>query len=113
METNKKLESSQVLNVGIDIHKKTWHITGILDSGEEVFSKSIPGDQEELIKYLERWKPARIRSVYEAGYFGFTLCDFLEEQGIDCMVTPPSLIPGEYGNKVKTDMRDSRNWRCT
>lgn len=27
--------------------------------------------------------------------------------GVDCIVIPPSLIPIEYGNKVKTDRRDS------
>nr|NIO16066.1 transposase [Deltaproteobacteria bacterium] len=28
--------------------------------------------------------------------------------GADCIVTPPSLLPQEYGNRVKTDRRDSR-----
>ena len=32
----------------------------------------------------------------------------MEEAGIDCLVTPPSLLPIEYGNRVKTDRRDSR-----
>jgi hypothetical protein len=27
---------------------------------------------------------------------------------IPCLVTPPSLVPQEYGNRVKTDRRDSR-----
>jgi transposase len=49
-----------------------------------------------------------IRFVYEAGYFGFWLHDHLEEYGAECIVTPPSLIPQEYGNRVKTDRRDSR-----
>jgi len=30
------------------------------------------------------------------------------EYGAKCIVTPPSLIPQEYGNHVKTDRRDSR-----
>jgi transposase len=46
--------------------------------------------------------------VYEAGYFGFWLHDLLVEHGAECVVTPPSLLPMEYGNKVKTDRRDSR-----
>jgi transposase len=49
-----------------------------------------------------------IETVYEAGYFGFWLYDELIEYGAECIVTPPSLIPQEYGNKVKTDRRDSR-----
>ena len=45
--------------------------------------------------------------MYEAGYSGFWLHDNLIDYGIDCIVTTPSLIPLEYGNKVKTDRRDS------
>jgi transposase len=29
------------------------------------------------------------------------------DHGIPCLVTPPSLVPQEYGNRVKTDRRDS------
>jgi transposase len=36
------------------------------------------------------------------------LFDRLNNYGIDCIVTPPSLIPQEHGNRVKTDRRDSR-----
>ncbi|MGC9968071.1 MAG: IS110 family transposase, partial [Syntrophobacteraceae bacterium] len=49
-----------------------------------------------------------IQVVYEAGCFGFWLHDRLIEHGVDCMITPPSLIPQESGNRVKTDRRDSR-----
>jgi len=98
---------NQVLYIGIDMHKRTWHITGIADDAE-VFSKSMPSDTDVLLKFLERWRHFRIEVVYEAGYFGYWLHDELEEAGIHCMVTPPSLLPGEYGNRVKTDRRDSR-----
>jgi transposase len=46
--------------------------------------------------------------VYEAGYFGYWLHDRLAEYGAACTVTPPSLIPQEAGNRVKTDRLDSR-----
>jgi len=39
---------------------------------------------------------------------GFRLHDRLVAHGISCIVTPPSLVPQEYGNRVKTDRRDSR-----
>ncbi len=29
------------------------------------------------------------------------------DYGVECLVTPPSLIPQEYGNRVKTDRKDS------
>jgi transposase len=36
------------------------------------------------------------------------LFDHLTQYGAECIVTPPSLIPQEYGNRVKTDRLDSR-----
>ena len=74
----------------------------------ELFSGSIPGKWDALKKILDRYKGHRIDTVYEAGYFGFWLHDRLIDYGAKCIVTPPSLIPQEYGNKVKTDRRDSR-----
>jgi len=47
-----------------------------------------------------------VRIVYEAGPGGFDLYDKLTADGIECIVTPPSLMPTESGNKVKTDKID-------
>jgi transposase len=72
--------------VGIDMHKRRW---------------------EALRKLRHRYKTQDICAVYEAGYFGFWLNDHLIKYGVNCVVTPPSLVPQEYGNRVKTDRRDS------
>lgn len=93
--------------VGIDVHRKRWDVT-ILVEDETVFSGTIPGCFEALDHILERVRGASITAVYEAGYFGYSLHDKLQKDGIDCIVTPPSLIPQEYGNRVKNDRRDSR-----
>jgi len=61
-----------------------------------------------LKKVLSEFKGARIRIAYEAGPAGFSLYDELTADHIECMVVPPSLIPVESGNRVKTDKRDSR-----
>lgn len=103
----KEIIAGDDLYVGIDLHKRTWHIT-IRTTDWEVFSASIPGKWEALSKLLDRYKTAKIHAVYEAGYFGFWLFDKLIERGIDCIVTPPTLIPQEYGNRVKTDRLDSK-----
>ena len=103
----KDVIKSEELFVGIDIHKRTWHVT-IRTDEVELFSGSIPGIWEVLRRLLDRYKAQRIYAVYEAGYFGFWLHDHLTEYGVDCLVTPPSLVPQEYGNRVKTDRRDSQ-----
>ena len=95
------------LFIGIDLHKQRWHVT-IRTLDVEVFSGSIPGDWGSLRHLLDRYAGHRLQAVYEAGYFGFWLHDQLRDHGIECLVTPPSLVPQEYGNRVKTDRRDSR-----
>lgn len=93
--------------VGVDVHLKQWHVT-IRTLDEELFTGSIPGIWSALKKLLERYDPERTRVVYEAGYFGYSLNDAVMEWGGQAIVTPPSLLPMEYGNRVKTDKRDSR-----
>jgi transposase len=99
--------SGKKVSIGIDVHKDSWHVTARTD-GEEVFNGRIPASYHSLMKLLERFKDCQIRVAYEAGPCGFSLNDKLMEDSIDTIVVPPSLIPIESGNKVKTDKRDSR-----
>lgn len=107
MEKYERKQEKETLFVGIDLHKRNWHVTGLTDESE-LFNKGIPGTWWSLKGLLSRYKGYSIRVVYEAGYFGYWLYDRLISYGVECIVTPPSLIPQEYGNKVKTDRRDSR-----
>jgi len=93
--------------IGIDVHKDSWHVTARTD-GEEVFNGRIPASYHSLMKLLERFRDCQISVAYEAGPCGFSLYDKLIEDGIATKVVPPSLIPIESGNRVKTDKRDSR-----
>jgi transposase len=104
---NNKIAEGTKIFVGIDLHKNRWHVT-IRSKEAELCSMSIHGCWESLRKILDRYKGHKVFTVYEAGYFGFWLYDKLLTYGADCIVTPPSLVPGEYGNRVKTDRRDSR-----
>jgi transposase len=61
-----------------------------------------------LQRLLDHFKDCKVKVAYEAGPCGFWLYDRLTEGGIEAIVVPPSLIPIESGNKVKTDKRDSR-----
>ena len=106
-KARKELQAGDRVFVGIDLHKKKWHVTA-RTTEFELFSGSIPGCWKVLQRILARYKGHQIETVYEAVYFGFWLHDHLIKYGAECVVTPPSLIPQEYGNKVKTDRRDSR-----
>jgi len=93
--------------VGIDVHKENWQIT-VRTDGEEIFNGRIPGQYQSLKKFFERYQGSRMKVAYEAGPFGFWLSDKLTMDGIEVLVVPPSLIPTESGNRVKTDRRDSK-----
>ena len=101
------LPDGETIFVGIDMHQRQWRIT-IRTIEVELLSASIPGDWQSLRHSLERYYGHPIEVVYEAGCFGYWLRDRLVEFGAQCIVTPPSLIPQESGNRVKTDKRDSR-----
>jgi transposase len=93
--------------IGIDLHQKSWHVTALVED-QKVFSSSISPDIEALFKLLERFGHNQIEVAYEAGCFGFWLYESLMANSINCLVVPPSLVPVETGNRVKTDRRDSR-----
>ena len=98
---------NETVFLGIDLHRRTWFVTA-RTADQELFTTGIPGEWEALERLLMKIDSHDIRAVYEAGYFGFWLQHRLTAWGVDCIVTPPSLIPQEYGNRVKTDRKDSR-----
>jgi transposase len=103
----KALEPGEALFIGVDLHKERWQVT-IRTTDVELWSGSIPGQWESFQLVLHRYRRSTIQVVYEAGYFGFWLHDRLTEHGVECLVTPPNLVPQESGNRVKTDRKDSR-----
>ncbi len=104
---NQAVDISKKLYVGVDQHSIQWHVT-TRTREVELFQGSIPATWEALRRLLDRYPGYEKVVVYEAGYFGFWLYDRVKEYGADCVVTPPSLLPQEHGNRVKTDRRDSR-----
>jgi transposase len=100
-------QEGKTIFVGVDLHRFKWHVT-VRTEDEELFSGTLPGHWEALRRLLDRYRGGSIRVVYEAGYFGFWLYDRLMAYGAQCIVTSPSFLPQEYGNRVKTDRRDSR-----
>lgn len=102
-----QLHPGETVFVGIDLHRQRWHVT-VRTADVELHSASIPGTWEALEQLLAPFRGHPVEAVYEAGYFGYWLHDRLVGSGAGCVVTPPSLIPQEPANRVKTDRRDSR-----
>lgn len=104
---DKRGQEGRDIFVGIDVHLRQWHVT-ILSDDEILFSGNIPGHWESLEHLLGEYDRSGMAVVYEAGFLGFWLRDRLVGWGVNCLVTAPSLLPVESGNRVKTDRRDSR-----
>lgn len=106
-QATEELSTGAKVYIGIDMHQKSWHIT-VLHEGAVIFSGNIPAGWTVFEKLLARYRHCDVHTAYEAGCFGFWLHDRIIAWGAHCIVTPPSLLLIESGNRVKTDRRDSK-----
>ena len=106
-QRDKTLAVNKNVYIGIDVHKDSWHVTAHI-GGEEMFHGNMPSRYESFQQLIKRFRDCKVKVAYEAGPCGFWLYDKLVADGIETIVVPPSLIPLESGNRVKTDKRDSR-----
>ncbi|HDM78263.1 MAG TPA: IS110 family transposase, partial [Deltaproteobacteria bacterium] len=107
VQRNKINFKGKMINIGIDMHKRFWHITALVE-GDIVLALTLSRpNYDSFMQIISKFVGNYLRIVYEAGPGGFDLYDRLTADGIECIVTPPSLIPTESGNKVKTDKKDS------
>lgn len=96
---------------GFDTHKDTI-VIALADeerSGEIRNYGTIPHTIEALNKFIRKQVShgVELRCVYEAGPTGFGLYHYLKNNGIDCIVTAPSMIPKKGGQRIKNDRRDA------
>src|ERR671925_411932 len=99
------MDESTTVTVGLDVHARSIRLAA-LRADELLEERTIPYDEERVERLLRRWPG--VRCCYEAGPTGFGLYRHLVEQGIDCAVVAPGLVPQRPGDRVKTDPRDAR-----
>lgn len=101
--------SGIIINVGIDVHLKTWIVAIFI---ENTFYTSFRQEAcpEILYNYLSKNFPnGIIRTVYEAGYFGFVAHRELHNLGINNIVVNPADVPTTAKEKsTKTDKIDAK-----
>ena len=96
--------------VGMDVHKRTIAVAVCFPDGG-FDERTIPHETRAVNRLVRKWKreaPGAIRCAYEAGPCGYGLQRDLLDQGVDCQVIAPSLIPRKPGERIKTDRRDAR-----
>lgn len=62
---------------------------------------------DKVIRKLEA-KGSELHFAYEAGPCGYEIYRHLSNNGYDCIVVAPSMIPRQSGNRIKTDRRDAQ-----
>jgi len=98
--------------VGIDAHKKDLFIAMLVgDQKTPPVTWTVPNEPNavrRLVRKLEREAPGPVRAFYEAGPCGYALQRQLTTPRMSCDVVAPALIPRKPGERVKTNLRDSR-----
>jgi transposase len=99
------MNESTTVTVALDVHARSIRVAA-LRADELLDERTLPYDEQAVERLLRRWP--KVRCCYEAGPTGFGLYRHLVEQGVDCQVVAPGLVPQRPGDRVKTDPRDAR-----
>ena len=107
-----QLSRGPALYLGLDVHTDSIAVSlAPSDSTELRRHGLIGGTQDEVLRLAKKLSAAhpdlRLEFWYEAGPHGYPLCRFLRRHGFDCHIAPPSKIPRQPGQRVKTNRRDA------
>lgn len=101
--------------VGCDMHDRSLLLRYAIGRGEprqKAFVNDSAGRSKMigfLLQEAQKCGAERIIFVYEASGLGFGLCDQLHDQGIECHVLSPTLLPKTAKScKQKTDPKDAQ-----
>jgi len=106
----KKIDfSEQDLYIGLDVHKKSWHVS-VLSESICLKSFTSPPAPLSLSNFMKAHFPgANCYSAYEAGFSGYSAHRKLNALGIQNIVVNPADIPRrDKDSHYKTDKSDSR-----
>ena len=97
------------LFIGLDVHKKSWSVTILVEGMEHKTFTQLP-DPKALFNYLQRMFPGgTYNSAYEAGFCGYGIHRELNALGIKNIVINAADIPTSQKDQLqKRDPIDSR-----
>lgn len=95
------------LYVGIDLHKEVCYATTLDKDGEIIDRREFKNEREDWKKFIEEM-PRDSKVAIEACSYWYPVCDFLEEHGIEVILSHPSKTRIIAEAKIKTDKIDSR-----
>lgn len=97
--------SSEPFWVGIDVHKRSYHLA-LLSAEGSTFTFTAPASPEGLTDQFTQLHLKIAGVAYEAGPTGFRLARTLQKLDIPVMVVAPSKVPRSVTAGSKTDRLD-------
>jgi len=104
---NVKLTADDELFVGVDVHKKSYHVALFLNDAPAI-DFVMPAKKEQLSQKLKTMLPALQKVVYETGPTGYNLARHMNQEKLPVSVVATSKIPRPSAGEDKTDKLDSR-----
>ena len=91
---------------GLDVHARKTAAAAVQLGSGQVWKAQLGGSSAAAIEWLQSL-PGEVRAVYAAGPTGFELARAARAAGVQVMVCAPGAIPGQPGDRIKTDTRDA------
>lgn len=101
------LTQDDELYIGIDVHKKSYHVALWLNDAPAV-DYVMTADAKKLAETLKKVQSAVKNIVYEAGPTGYSLARLLKKDNFPVQVIAPSKTPRSSGKDAKTDRLDAK-----
>lgn len=96
---------SHSLWIGMDVHKRSYHIALLRADGRSLTFVS-PASPQSVVQLINRLAIRVAAVAYESGPTGFSLARELQAAGIPVMVVAPSRVPRAITVGAKTDRLD-------
>ena len=104
---NVKLTTDDQLFVGIDVHKRSYHVALYLNDAPSI-DFVMPANKQQLSGKLKPTIPALRQVAYETGPSGYGLARHLRKIKLPVSVAATSKIPRPSAGDDKTDKLDSK-----
>jgi len=102
-----KFTADDTLFVGVDVHKKSYHVALYLNDAPSI-DFVMPANKQQLSEKLKPAMPALRQVCYETGPTGYSLARWLYKNHLPVSVAATSKIPRPSGGEDKTDKLDSK-----
>ncbi len=94
--------------IGNDVDQKSFALH-IRERYQDVMTKKIPADPEQLYNFIKRqFSDRRVVVGYEAGPTGLVLYDYLVDHNMPCVMISPGSITKPANQRVKTNKIDAK-----